>query len=70
MMGHGWGKIQNVLSKLLASEVPVVWLVKTLKTADTIILPIVSAKNQPVPIPTGSSNNWSFYKLCGACLGK
>ena len=44
----------------MVSEVPVVWQVQNSKPVDTLILPAVATNNQPVPHPTGETNNHKF----------
>ena len=60
MVDPGWYLSQNLGIEGLVIEVLMVWLGQTSKTADTLILPSVSAHNQPMPQPTGGANNWNF----------
>ena len=56
-MGLGWDTIQKYESEELTSELLVVQIVQTSKTAETLIIPSVSPTNQPVLQPTGCANN-------------
>ena len=56
-MGLGWDTNKNSGSKGLACEVLVVQLGQTSKAVGTLIIPAVSANNQPVP-KTKAVSKW------------
>ena len=72
MVGPGWDASQNSGSEGLMSEVPVVRLGQTSKTAGALIIPTVATNNQPVTQPTGGANNCKFalnYVVIGLVSG-
>ena len=48
MMDFGWASIKKLVRKELASEVMVVCMYQTSKSAETIIIPAVVDNNQPM----------------------